>query len=455
MSIAPENNKYVPIDGIWQSIGYNKCFEFSAGRFSIHDLSAISCVPSMEGSLDDFYRVFDRIQVDPAGLLHFYARGGITRYSLKQLDDQNPLCAPLRYELQEDPGFNFEVFWHYFEENYAFFELRQLDWQQVYRHYRPRIHTSTSRAELAGIFTEILLALNDSHATLSIPGQTISTRKPHALIRQWQKEFNSTQFLELYPAGIPRLFTALNHSLLNGSGKSALNGQILWGKIDAHTGYLCVFSMMDMYADFSLLHFAGFEVTNQAYLDALGVAIDAVIAGLADVDSLVVDVRFNPGGHDAAGRVIASRFTDQRRMAFTKQVRQGVQNTPGVFSTPQAIYLEPEGTRQYTRPILLLTSEATASAAEAFVYFMMALPHVTRIGGRTRGVLSDMLLMRLPHGWEISISNELYRAVDGICYESSGIPPHIEAPVFNEENFYECLPQTVRQAATLSRENGE
>jgi C-terminal processing protease CtpA/Prc len=117
--------------------------------------------------------------------------------------------------------------------------------------------------------------------------------------------------------------------------------------------------------------------------------------------------------------------------------------------------VEPEGPIQITRPIFLLTSQATASAAEAFVYFMMAFPHVTRVGEKTRGVLSDMLLMRLPNGWETSISNEVYTAVNGICYESSGIPPQVEAPVFNPTNFYGDLNRTVEHAVSRIIKTGE
>jgi len=450
ISLFPGSSKDESIIGIWQTIGYNKCFEICANLFSIYDLSGISCVKSKEGALQSFNQVFDRVERDSSGFLHFYARGGITQYTLRSLPNLPEACRSIHHGNVTEPGFNFEVFWHYFNENYAFFELRHLDWERVYLDYRPQVKVSTNDQELAGIFTQILLELDDSHATLRVPGQTISTRKPHALISQWQSEFKSDQFLELYPLGIPRLFASLNAGILNGGGNSALDGQILWGKINPSIGYLCVFSMMDMYADFGLLHYAGFEVTNPVYLLALGKAIDQAIADLLDVEVLIVDVRFNPGGHDAAGRVIASRFADRKRLAFTKQARH-----ENGFNRLQEIYLEPEGAAQITKPIFLLTSEATASAAEAFVYFMMALPHVTRLGGKTRGVLSDMLMMRLPNGWEVSISNEVYTSADGICYESSGIPPQVKAPVFNMENFYGDLNQTVQNVVSMILKNGE
>ncbi len=427
--------------GIWRTVGYNKCFEISTDKFIIHDLSEISCIQSKEDPAPVFYHVYDRLELDQSGQLCCYARGGITRYTLKPLPHLPQVCQPSSRWNPADPAINFEVFWHYFKENYAFFGLRRMDWEKVYRDYCSKAGLLKREHELSQLIDQILRELNDSHATLEIPGQTITTRKPHALVRQWQSEFHSDQFLELYPRGIPALFMALNSGVLHGKGRSALNGQLLWGKINSRIGYLAIFSLMDMYASFDLLHYAGFEVTNQAYLQSLDVAIDQAITELSSADGIILDLRFNPGGHDAAGKVVASRFADRRRHAFTKQVYEQNGLTP-----PQEIFIEPAGTARFTRPVMLLTSEATASAAEVLVHFMMPFPYVTRLGGATRGVLSDTLLMRLPNGWTTSISNEIYTAADGVCYESSGIPPQIEAATFYPDDFYTELIHTVQDA---------
>jgi carboxyl-terminal processing protease len=450
MAIHSEYNpSYPPAFGTWKTVGYNKCFEITADRFSISDLSAISRVYSKEGPLEDFFKVFDRLEQGPNGQLHFCARGGITRYTLRPYHPLDAVRGMPGEDRSTDPVFNFEVFWHYFHENYAFFELRRMDWERVYRDCRPQVNARTTPAELTDLLTRILIELDDSHATLDLPGQPITTRKLHALIRQWQTEFRSDEFLELYPRGIPRLFAALNETILGGRGRSALNGQFLWGWVGPGIGYLSIFSMMDMYAGFNLLHYAGFEVTNLAYLHSLEAVVDQAVAELAEARALIIDVRFNPGGHDAAGRLIASRFADRTRLAFTKQARHA-----DGLTLPQEILLEPGGLIRFTRPILLLTSEATASAAEVFTYFMKALPYVTQLGQKTRGVLSDMLLMRLPNGWTTSISNEVYTSADGKCYEGLGISPQVEAPVFAADDFYHHLDLTVQNAVAWIKNNG-
>jgi len=60
------------------------------------------------------------------------------------------------------------------------------------------------------------------------------------------------------------------------------------------------------------------------------------------------------------------------------------------------------------------------------------LPGVTLVGEATRGAMSDMLYKRLPNGWVYTLSNQEYRARDGLCYEASGYPPDIAAPMDSE-----------------------
>ena len=438
------------LSGTWRSLGYNKLFCFSAQDFSLTDLSQISSVEAARGTLSQFSEVFDRCVLDPAGRLSLFARGGITRYLFERksglpVQNINPGDC-------NNPKFIFEVFWRYFQENYAFFDLRGLDWEEVYRSFRPKINAFTLPDELLEVLTSILVTLNDSHATLVAAGREISTRKPHALVRQWQAEFHSSEFLSLYPLGIPRLCAYLQDALLNGQGKWALGRQMLWGWLRPGIGYLALFSLMDIFGGFDQLHFGGFEVANLDYLDRLEKAMDQMVAELAPAQGLVIDMRFNLGGHDAAAFAVAGHFTEQRRLALTKKAYQSHDtkaNLASAFTPSQDIYIEPGSTSRYMGPLVVLTSPATASAAEVLLYCMLALPQARLVGEPSRGVLSDMLLMGLPNGWKTSLSNEVYTACDGICYEGRGVQPHILMPVFHPDDFYTGLKEPVDQALDL------
>jgi carboxyl-terminal processing protease len=111
--------------------------------------------------------------------------------------------------------------------------------------------------------------------------------------------------------------------------------------------------------------------------------------------------------------------------------------------------LEPQGKRQFTGPVYYLQSDYTVSAAEIFSLAMMALPNVTRVGTPTYGVLSNALEKKLPNGWSVGLSNEVYVAVDGNLYEGRGIPTNIEVTARTTGSFHERMRLDIDTALVL------
>jgi C-terminal processing protease CtpA/Prc len=166
-----------------------------------------------------------------------------------------------------------------------------------------------------------------------------------------------------------------------------------------------------------------------------------MLADIGGAKAAIVDVTMNGGGHRAAEVLVARRFADRERAAVTTQARGGVAQT--VVLRPEA----PAGARPFTRPVVLLTSEITASAAEEFVLLMRALPHVTHAGERTRGILSDMLPKPLPGGLVVTLSHQAVRDADGRLFEGAGIPPAESLPVFPPGREATGLAEAVRAVA--------
>lgn len=423
------------LKGIWRLRGYNKILDISAGGMTLYELCPVCMVEwEWEGLADRFDR-FNRID---SSQVTFYDKGGITRYTLDKLDRLPDLRLVTEAEPERDPELNFEAFWHYFNDNYAFFDLRQVDWGQVYATYRPKVTPETTDDELLEIVGEILSKLGDLHVSLSAGDRVIESAQPHALKVQLDKEFGGMEGFELYMNAVIKITQVVQQDYLNGRGSTAANGIVVWGKITPRIGYLNIMAMWGM---------AGEEGSLPEAKAILSEAMDRVMADLAKVDAMIVDVRFNPGGQDALSLLIANRFADKKRLAFSKKARLG-----DGFTEIQNIYVYPEGDVQFTKPVVLLTSKATVSAAEIFTLSMMCLPHVTRMGESTQGVLSDVLPKRLPNGWMVGISNEVYTACDGKLYEGIGIPVHEEVPVFLPFFFYSGLKFSVDKAVMLLTE---
>ena len=202
--------------------------------------------------------------------------------------------------------------------------------------------------------------------------------------------------------------------------------QITWFGID-NIGYVRIDSMTN-YSSVSddeddLAH------TTSA-LENLNNALDQVLTDLSDTQGLIIDIRGNGGGNDYISLASASRFAVTDYVGYKKYARDG----NGITDTREAI-IQPTSMVSYTnKPLVLLVSAETASAAEAFTLAMLPNDQVTVIGTATQGIFSDVLEWVLPGGHALGLSNEVYLSADDVWYEGSGIPVDIEVPNFSKSD---------------------
>jgi hypothetical protein len=65
------------------------------------------------------------------------------------------------------PERNFESFWHGFQNNYAHFDTRHVDWNEQYQKYRPLVNRRTTDEELFAILIAMVEPLKDGHVSIS------------------------------------------------------------------------------------------------------------------------------------------------------------------------------------------------------------------------------------------------------------------------------------------------
>jgi len=108
-----------------------------------------------------------------------------------------------------------------------------------------------------------------------------------------------------------------------------------------------------------------------------------------------------------------------------------------------------QGTR-YLKPIYMLTSELTASAAEVFTLRMRELPNVVQVGETTQGIFSDSTEKGLPNGWVLAMSTEIYRDPRGQNYEGAGVSPVVQYRVIGAEHAADGYRNAILRAAKLA-----
>jgi carboxyl-terminal processing protease len=159
------------------------------------------------------------------------------------------------------------------------------------------------------------------------------------------------------------------------------------------------------------------------YADKSFEVIDEIIQKFKDKDGIIIDMRWNPGGFQPNFETIAGRFADTKRLFVKVRSKNGVRKTD--FSEWVDWYLEPRGPLQFRKPVVVLTSRKTGSAAEWFTLAMKTLPNVTTIGDTTNGSFSPQIHRELPNGWSFALSTQIVASADFKIYEGKGIPPDI------------------------------
>ena len=405
------------LEGVWASEGYGRILEIKNDNVSIFGVTKVSCVWQEDRSLDEFLSRKNRINRSEADWFSYYDEGGITRYDFTRLDSLSEACVSARNaEPNPDPEFNFEVFWNSFDENYAFFDEHNVDWDAVYPKYRPRITAKTSNEELFEILSEMMTLLDDRHVSLT--GEGFPRRfsgHPGTLLKLLEKELpegeepSRDKIAEIVKPVIAEHY-------LKESRKEAIGGEFTWGWAAEGIGYFSVDSMWYV----SVL---GQDATLRDSLRLVDETMDTLIRDLEGAKGFIVDARWNGGGEDSNALHIAGHFTDDQLLALTKRARKGDGLTP-----EQEVFIPWHAVEKFAGPVIYLCSRDTLSAAEIFSMAMMAIPNVTSLGEPTVGALSDTHSVYLPNGWRARMSNEVYKAVDGVVYEGVGIPVDIHLP---------------------------
>ncbi|MEM1220951.1 MAG: S41 family peptidase, partial [Bacteroidota bacterium] len=407
------------LNGTWASLGSGELLAIQdSSRYQFYDLTSISCLPARSGPLEELLLDL-RVGTDT-----LVWRLGVLDYPFIRTDQLPSRCQQeLKAAKQKDPLYNFAVFAETVKEHYAFFALNEIDWPSLYASQKARLRSTSTPVELYQVIEETLEKLNDNHAYLE------ADEAVYAALEEVETEEEVDEGLPEYGDFQVAALVAEHHFDEELTEDSWL---VQWGTLNEDVGMIVVKAMW-LHAD---LEIPQTRIDELGYVDAYvttfheryegdyirkevaGVSrtMDRVMADLRDHSAIVIDLRFNGGGQDAVSFEILSRFLDQETAVATQKLRMGESFTP-----TQTLLIKGQSSA-FTKPVYVLTSPQTGSAAEAFAIATIPMEHIRRIGGATSGALSTALEKTLPNGWSFSISNEIYMDLVGKSYENIGIP---------------------------------
>ena len=259
-----------------------------------------------------------------------------------------------------DPRGNFDALWTILDENYCFFEYKEIDWDAIYKTYSARVKNDMGNYALFQLMSEMLSELKDGHVNLIAS---------HDMSRYWN-------WTEDYPANFD---AAIQKKYLGTDYKIA--GGMRYQIFDDNVGYLYYGSFSNDVGDANL---------------------SQILSQMAACKGIIIDVRNNGGGSLTNVERIASRFFNEKTLVgyISHKVGKGHSD----FSDFYPKYVNSYDKIRYQKPVIVLTNRSCYSATNDFVNVMKHAPNATIIGDKTGGGSGLPFSSELPNGWSVRFS---------------------------------------------------
>lgn len=297
-------------------------------------------------------------------------------------------------EPQEDVESVFETFWTIVDENYCFFEEKQVDWDNLYLLNKSKItKDQTPESVLKGIIEDMLQELKDGHVNL--------------YTNEGRSRFD---FTEGYPVNFD--WDLLYDNYLRDNNTYAREGTFHSALID---------SVIYLY----ISGFGDITVNGKTNLNPVTIAdqFDELLNSFPSAKGLIIDVRDNSGGNTDNPDAILSRLITDRTLASYIRPKNGPNHQD--FSKPTPQYIEPRAPF-YDKQVALLTNRASYSATNYFAEIMKTIPeNVIVLGGKTGGGGGTPINKDLPNGWIVRLSSTQLLSSTMQQIEEGIIPDHI------------------------------
>ncbi len=279
---------------------------------------------------------------------------------------------------------NFDYLWNEVDRKYSYFELKQVDWNEVKVRYRSMLFGDMTDDSLFNVLKAMLLELRDDHTNLVSPFNVAI----YNVELQGEPNFFSRTILEHY----------LNNDIY-------YTGPFVHGFLNNQkVGYIRYSSFMNPVAKADL---------------------DFVLSRYANTDGLILDLRQNGGGSVFIVPKILARFVEQKTTACYFKTRNGAWHND--FGPQEPFYITPHGGIRYQKPVTVLIDRGSYSATTLFAQATKALPNMVLVGDSTGGGGGLPNGGQLPNGWTYRFSVGQMVDLQGNINSEEGVPSDIPA----------------------------
>ena len=282
----------------------------------------------------------------------------------------------------------FDYLWNQVDQQYAFFDVKNIDWDSVREVYRPMVNDNMSNDSLFRVCAAMLNTLQDGHTNL-IAGFDVSR--------------NDSVYYKMYAEkNIDENVVLLNYLTVN----HHTTGSFMHNAIrNSAVAYIRYSSFSDYISEGSLKY-----LVNR-YKNCKG---------------MVIDLRQNSGGSISNIAALLSIFDNHKQPLYQCQAKSGPAHDD--FADAVTVYAADSSilgkNNAYTKPVAVLIDRGSYSATSFFAICTMAYDNIRLFGDYTGGGLGLPNGGVLPNGWTYRFSTTRTLAIDGRNYEN-GVPPDV------------------------------
>lgn len=168
---------------------------------------------------------------------------------------------------------------------------------------------------------------------------------------------------------------------------------------------------------------------------------------LYNTNAIIIDLRENGGGVPSMVQLLSSYFTDAGPVLLCNFYERKTDSKTQLFTIKTI-----DGKRMTNKPLYILTSKNTFSAAEAFAYSLKHLDKAVVVGEVTKGGANRTRTINLNSDFSISVP--YIKAIHPVTlsnWEGKGIQPNIETN--NNEAFVIAYIEAINKTVTINKGN--
>ncbi|ACB73395.1 peptidase S41 [Opitutus terrae PB90-1] len=355
-------------------------------------------------------------------------------------------CATVPTEYREPPPLtreertaqNLRVFdraWDLVNDRYFDEAFRGVDWPAMRERYRPQAAAAADAEALYKVVNQMCAELKESHLGALSPRRAHELETEHrpAIGIRWQLLEDQRVVVDVVPggpadrAGIRRGWLVLkrNGTPLRDADTfiTRLRDPVSFEFLDEH-GAVRAFTLRPELLDFDRrevrpLEEGGFYLRFDRFDRSSLSWLSRQLKTHSTAPAVMIDLRSNRGGNTLVlDMAVAEFFKD--RVAIGRLIRRS-----GRSKDVHSFAWLPAG---YAGKVIVLTSQATASAAEIFTHVLQHYHRAVVIGQKTAGAVIYSRPYGLPDGGKIQVPIIDYVGLDGARLEGRGVGPDVEVP---------------------------